>query len=455
MNFIKTFHSIDPRNLINLIILFVCALCFWTSITCLLPTLPSYIQDVGATEKEIGYVMGCFAIGLLLSRVWLGKLADNGLNKFLGINKKNYHPTFKSNLSLRLFGKLADYPSRKIVIIIGTIVATLAPLGYLYLNSIPQLMLIRAFHGISIAAFTTGYSALIVDISPPKQKGELIGYMSLAVPIGMAIGPALGGYLEEYTSYEVLFKLSAIFGLLSFILATEIRELEHLINKMANPLDNKSSITEKANRTFIQLITNPSFLIPSLILLLIGCLFGALVTYLPLYIRSLSLNFNIGLFYTIAAIASFAVRFFSGRASDTHGRGRFISISLLCYIFSMLFLTFVNNKNMIILSAILEGTGAGMLVPITIALISDRCTMTERGKVFAVCVSGFDLGIALGGPILGTLILDLGYRWLFAVNSILALIALFLFVSFGNKTPTNSWKFAWGKNKDLYAVERY
>lgn len=54
-------------------------------------------------------------------------------------------------------------------------------------------MINRAFHGVSIAAFTTGYSALVVDLSPPKQKGELIGYMSLAVPIGMAIGPAMGG----------------------------------------------------------------------------------------------------------------------------------------------------------------------------------------------------------------------------------------------------------------------
>lgn len=53
-------------------------------------------------------------------------------------------------------------------------------------------MINRAFHGVSIAAFTTGYSALVVDLSPPKQKGELIGYMSLAVPIGMAIGPAMG-----------------------------------------------------------------------------------------------------------------------------------------------------------------------------------------------------------------------------------------------------------------------
>ncbi|NJQ96982.1 MAG: MFS transporter, partial [Hydrococcus sp. CSU_1_8] len=83
-------------------------------------------------------------------------------------------------------------------------------------QSIYPLMAIRAFHGISIAAFTTGYSALVVDISPLKQRGELIGYMSLAVPIGMAIGPALGGYLQDSIGYTPLFLVSAGLGLLGF-----------------------------------------------------------------------------------------------------------------------------------------------------------------------------------------------------------------------------------------------
>ncbi len=455
MNFIKTFQSLEPSKLINLLILFLCALCFWTSITSLLPTLPAYIQDIGATVKQVGYVMGCFAIGLLLSRVWLGKLADNGLSYFLRGNKSdNSFIRFCHRLARQVIGKLVDYPSRKVVIIIGAIVATLAPVGYLFLTSIPELMAIRAFHGISIAAFTTGYSALVVDLSPPKQKGELIGYMSLAIPIGMAIGPIFGGFLQEYTSYQVLFAVSALFGFSSFILATQIRELEHLIDKSSQSLEPKSLNNTDSSRTFQELLANPSFFIPAIVLLLIGCLFGALITYLPLYIRFLNLDFNVGLFYTAAAISSFAVRFFAGQASDKYGRGRFISISLLCYMTSMLLLALANSNNMILLSAAIEGAGAGMLIPITLALISDRCSIIERGKVFAVCISGFDVGVALGGPVLGSFLLDWGYRFLFAVTCGLATIALLIFVSFANKNLVNSWRFAWGKGVDLYAIKQ-
>ncbi len=454
MTFLKTFQSIDKSKLINLQILFFCALFFWTSITCLLPTLPAYIQDIGATAKQVGYVMGCFAIGLLLSRVWLGKLADDGFIQLIKDIKFNSAITnFFIRILRKCIGKLVDYPSRKLVIIIGTIVATLAPIGYLLLNSIPELMAIRAFHGVSIAAFTTGYSALVVDLSPPKQRGELIGYMSLAVPIGMAVGPAVGGFLQEYTSYQVLFSVSAGCGILASILATQIREFESS-PKYKTSSDVMPLKRDKSNdRTFKQIIFNPSFLVPTTVLLLIGCLFGTLVTFLSLYLRDVGLTLNVGLFYTAAAIASFVVRFISGRASDKHGRGIFISISIICYIFSMILLTFVQSNNILLLSAILEGTGAGMLVPIILALISDRCSAAERGKVFAICVSGFDVGVALGGPVLGSLLLDLGYRFLFAMTAIMAIMALIIFIAFSNKDMINSWRFAFGDAPDLYALQ--
>lgn len=454
MSFLNTLKAVEKGKLVNLLILFFCALFFWMSLTSLIPTLPSYLQSVGATPKQVGYIMGCFAIGLLLSRVWLGKLADESLEKLiysfpfsLSFNK------FILHFLRSLLGKLIYYPSRKLVILIGTIVAFMAPLGYFLFASLSELMIIRSFHGVSIAAFTTGYSALVVDLSPPKQKGELIGYMSLSVPIGMAIGPAMGGFLEAYTSYRVLFFVSASCGLMALLLACQIRELDYRLNHRHSFVETSFLEESLLNRSLKEVIFHPSFLIPTAVLLLIGCVFGTLGTFLPLYVRDLGYDFNIGLFYTIAAMASFAIRFLSGKASDKYGRGLFISASLICYILSMIFLTFVQNNMMLMVSAVFEGMGAGILVPISLALISDRCSAIERGKVFAVCVSGFDLGVALGGPVLGSLILDFGYRWLFGVTILIAMASLLVFVGFCNKDFANSWKFALGISRDLYAVK--
>jgi MFS family permease len=421
---VNVWNSLNKTTQRNLIILFIAGLIFWISITLLLPTLPAYIQDVGATTQQVGIVMGSFAIGLLCSRTWLGQVADRR--------------------------------SRKLVILIGTIVAAIAPIGYLLVQSVFGLSAIRAFHGISIAAFTIGYSALVVDLSPPSQRGTLIGYMNLAVPVGMSIGPALGGFLQaikldflaEGTGYEVVFLVSIVCGVLALFLSSQIQEL----NQNTEELAARGNL-EIIERNFGQLTKDPAFLAPTVVLLLVGLVFGTLVAFLPLFVRELQLTFNVGLFYTATAIASFIVRLFVGKASDRYGRGLFISASLICYLVSMLLLAKAETSLVLILAAIAEGTGAGILIPLILALISDRSYPNERGKVFALCLGGFDVGIALAGPVLGSLALNLGYRGIFSVAAFLTVIALLIFVLRSSKTTRHSLNFAIGREKDVYTLD--
>ena len=408
----------------KLIYLFFAGLLFWISITLLLPTLPTYIQSVGGTTRQVGIVMGSFAIGLLASRTWLGKVADRR--------------------------------SRKIVILIGSVVAALAPLFYVSADSVFALGLIRAFHGISIAAFTIGYSALVVDLAPLKYRGTLIGHMNLAVPIGMSIGPALGGFLQangkqyvpEGSGYEVLFSISAICGILAFALSSQIKATAL---PDADPTI-ASNQTQRHLRAFAQ---DHALIIPAVVLLLIGLVFGTLAAFLPLFVKHLQLDFNVGLFYTAVAITSFSVRLFVGKASDRYGRGLFISMGLVCYVISMAILTVAQTPMMFILAAIAEGAGAGVLIPLTLALVSDRSYANERGKVFAFCMGGFDVGIALGGPTFGFLdgILG-GYRGIFALAAVLATVALIIFMTQASKDIKHSFDFALGKAPDVYALDR-
>lgn len=414
---------LEPTTKKKLINLFAVGLLFWIGITLLLPTLPPYIQDLGGTTQQVGIVMSCFAIGLIASRTWLGKVAD-----------------------LR---------SRKIVILIGTLVAAIAPIFYLLVHSILGLGFIRAFHGISIAAFTIGYSALVVDLAPMQHRGTLIGHMNLAIPIGMSIGPALGGFLQasgkqyvpDGTGYEVVFAISAICGILSFALSCRIGK---------TPLPGAESLSEnyeQIQRDFWQLIRDPALIVPTMMLLLIGLVFGTLVAFLPLFIKELQLDFNVGLYYTATAISSFIVRLYVGKVSDRYGRGLFISGALVCYVISMVLLAQAQSFSMLILSAIFEGSGAGMLIPLTLALISDRSYSNERGQVFALCLGGFDVGIALGGFILGSLDFILGgYRGIFNLAAVLAFMALIVFMTQVGKSWRHSLFFALGKAKDAYAL---
>ena len=116
----------------------------------------------------------------------------------------------------------------------------------------------------------------------------------------------------------------------------------------------------------------------------------------------------------------------------------------------MLVLSSARSPSALILAAILEGTGGGILFPMLVALISDRSGPQERGRAYSICIGGFDVGTALAGPILG--VLGISYETMFSLSSGLAVIALFLFFTLSNPTIRHSFLFAFGLETDRYAL---
>ncbi|MBD2453324.1 MFS transporter [Nostoc sp. FACHB-87] len=394
----------------NLLILFAAGLLFWSSTAAFLPTLPLYIQDVGGSKQEIGIVMGGFAIGLLLFRPMLGKLADQR--------------------------------GRKLVLLIGLTVAAIAPFGYLVFTSIPILFFLRVFHGISIAAFTTGFSALVADLAPVAIRGEIIGYMSLTAPVGLAIGPALGGYLQASFGYSPLFLFTAVVAVIGLLCASQV----------INPPVNTQPQSERQNSNFWQILVSPRVRIPALVMLLVGSSVGAVHVFVSLFIKSTEVNFNGGWFFTVAAISSFTIRVFAGKASDRFGRGLFITFGIAAYTLACALLWQANSTNAFLISAIAEGCGGGTMISMIVTMMADRSLPQERGQVFAICMAGFDLGIAIAAPIFGYLSEFFGYRNMFGYSAVLTFLALLIFLTLSNKSLTGSLRFAIGNGEDAFSL---
>ena len=396
----------------NLLILFVTGLLYWCSMASLLPTLPLYLDQVGATKLQIGIVMGSFAIGLLLFRPFLARLADSR--------------------------------GRKIVLLIGTLIAAAAPLGYLFVKSIPLLFVLRGFHGISLAAFSTGFTTLVADLAPPEKRGEIIGNMSLVNPIGMAIGPALGGYLQAEVGNQILFLIAAELAFVAVLGTLQV------LNPPGQYQPQQNSAT---SHRFWQILVSPRVRIPALVLLLVGLAFGTLSTFVPLFIKSIKVDLNAGWFYSVGAIASFSVRLFTGRSSERFGRGLFITLSLVAYTLAMGTLWQAQDAYAFLLAALLEGAAGGTLISMIATLMADRALPRERGRVFALCLAGFDVGTAIAGPLLGSVAEQLGYRNMFGYAALLTLSALFIFLTLSNKNLPSSLRFAVGRGQDTYALK--
>lgn len=407
----KVLHTLDSELKRNLLILFTAGLLFWSSLASLLPTLPLYIQDIGATSQQVGVVMGSFAVGMLLFRPWCSNLADRR--------------------------------GRKIVLLIGMSAAAIAPLGYVVVKSMMPLIVLRAFHGISLAAFGTAYVALVGDLAPSENRGEIIGYMSLVNPIGVAIGPALGGYLQAAVGYTPLFLLSGALGLAGILCVVPI----------VNPSVDQHLENSTEDHLFWRLLLSPRVRVPAIVMLLIGMVIGTLHTFVPLFIKSINIDLNPGLFYTAAAMASFSVRLFVGRASDRYGRGLFITISLMAFTLAMVGIWQANSAPVLLLSALAEGAASGTVIPMMAAMMTDRAFPHERGRIFGVSLVGFDIGIAIAGPVLGTIAEQVGYRHMFGYSAALTFLAMIVFLTQSSHNFSRSLRFALGRAEDSYALD--
>jgi MFS family permease len=343
-------------------------------------------------------------------------------------------------------GLIADRQGRRGVMLIGITVAAIAPLCYPLTHNLLLLTAIRVFHGLSIAAYTTGYSALVTDLAPPESRGEVIGYMSLSNPVGMAIGPALSGYLQPIVGDAKVFYLCSALAFGSLALSAQIRS--------GPPPKQPEGLEEQEHLGLWALVTGDRLRIPTLNMLTVGLAFGILSTFVPLFIREMKIDVNVGLFYTMAAISSFGSRFVVGKASDRFGRGPFLMLGLVCYCLAMVLLWRADTAFEVLFAGLVEGFGGGTFLPLTVALVSDRAYPHERGRMLGLCIGGFDLGIALSGALLGQVADWLGYRMLFGVAAAVVLVGAVVFVTLSSKDLRSSVRFAMGRGRDLYALPR-
>jgi MFS family permease len=192
---------------------------------------------------------------------------------------------------------------------------------------------------------------------------------------------------------------------------------------------------------------------PAMILLLVGLAFGTLSTFVPLYVREAGLALNVGLIYTASAVASFTSRLVVGRASDRYGRGRFITASLAIYSLAMGIFWLAHSAPLFLLAGVIQGFGAGTLIPMIAALMGDRSTPADRGRTFGLAMVGFDVGIALAGPVFGTIADALSYRGIFGLAGVMTLMGLVIFITACSKDLSHSLRFALGQGRDIYAVD--
>ncbi|MFC5829390.1 MFS transporter [Nonomuraea insulae] len=113
-----------------------------------------------------------------------------------------------------------------------------------------------------------------------------------------------------------------------------------------------------------------------------------------------------------------------GRTGDVRGRRRTFATGLVVFLAASLLAASAGNGALLIGARVLQGVGASMVVPMTLAVLNALYTGARRTVAFAVWGSVIG-GMAAVGPLLGGwVVTDLGWRWAFWVNLPIGLLVL-------------------------------
>ena len=137
----------------------------------------------------------------------------------------------------------------------------------------------------------------------------------------------------------------------------------------------------------------------------------------PAIIADFGADVNSVVWVTSAYLLAYAVPLLiTGRLGDRYGPKNLYLIGLAVFTLASLWCGLTSTIEMLIAARVLQGVGAGLLTPQTLATITRIFPAESRGQAMAMW--GATSGAAmLVGPILGGLLVDaLGWEWIFFIN---------------------------------------
>ena len=164
----------------------------------------------------------------------------------------------------------------------------------------------------------------------------------------------------------------------------------------------------------------------------------------PAIIEDLGADVNSVVWVSSAYLLAYAVPvLITGRLGDRFGPRRLYLIGLTVFTLASLWCGLTGTIEMLIVARTVQGLGAALMTPQTMAIITRIFPAAERGKAMALwgATSGVSMVV---GPLLGGVLVDgLGWEWIFFVNVPVGILGFVLAMRLVPVLETHQHSFDW------------
>jgi MFS family permease len=339
----------------------------YVGLTAAIPVLPGFVRDrYDAADFLVGLVVTATALTALLIRPIAGGLADTHGNR--------------------------------IIMQLGALILALGGLAYFLPIGLAGLIVDRLALGVGEAALFTAGAVWIVSLAPHNRRGQLIGLYGVSMWGGISVGTFLGALLRDI-SYSAAWALCAVAPLIGLALISSVPAPP----RPAGP------------RKPAGLMLRPA-LTPGLALALAAGGYAALAAFVVLHLQSRGISHGVVVLSCFSAVYA-GTRLVIGHLPDRYGPRPVATVCAIVEAIGLLVIALAPNLAVAITGSLVMGVGFSLLHPSLALMVMNRTDKSQQGAALGAYTSFWDLGVAVWGPLGGTVAGVLGYQAVFVVGA--------------------------------------
>jgi MFS family permease len=333
---------------------------------------------------------------------------------------------------------LVDRWSRKKTIAIMALMWSLATALCALTKSFPQLLMTRSGIGIGEAGYAPAGTAMLSGLFPPEKRSRMMGLWNMSIPLGIAVGTAIGGFVAQHWGWRHAFGLVALPGAIAAVLFFFVKDYKTVdLVKTVGPSD-EGNPKARMSKTdiFREFIHTPSLILTNMGF--IGCIFvnNAIIVWLPTYFHRVEgipiseAGMKVGLIMLLAIIGLplggwLADLWFKRNVSS---RMLFPSLTIaLNTVVIFAAFSFLDGKTQYMM-LLLMGVLASMFAPAAIIVTQEVIHPGLRAISYSVCVVFQNLfGASLAPIVIGALSDAYGIKVAMSILPFFLLVSALLF----------------------------